>query len=336
MKAGIVGLPGSGKTTLFNALTSLHRAGDGHVHLGTLKVADPRIATLAEIFLVRKVVPSEIVLYDLPGARIADLGGDALKTLNECDAMCLVLRGFAALDGRAAEPLRELRECDAELARADLGIVDRRLDRLRKAHGGRSGGEFHELEMIRPHLDAGKPLRTMGMSEAERHALAPLGLLSGKPLLAVLNVGEDEAGKPLPDTLAAMAREHGAEALPMCAPLEAEIAELDSAEQPAFLESIGLSEPTRDRFVHAVHHLLDVVTFFTVGEDEVRAWTTHRGDKAPRAVAQINPAYEKAFSKIEVTHWVELMANREKSRPHLDGKEYVIRDGDVVRVRAGA
>lgn len=333
MKAGLVGLPGSGKTTLFNALTALHRVGDKQVHLGAIKVPDPRVETLAEIFLVRKVMHAEIILYDLPGARIADLGGDALKTLAEVDALCLVLRGFTGLDGVAADPLRELADSDHDLARADLGIVDRRLEKLRRAHGGRTGAEYHELERLRPHLEAGNPLRTLTMTEAERVALAPFGLLSLKPMLAVVNVAEDDAAKPLPPRLEAELRTHGAEAVAICAVLEGEIAELDPAEQPAFLESIGLTEPARDRFIHAAHHLLDLVTFFTVGDDEVRAWTTHRGDKAPRAVGRINPELEKGFSRVEVTHWVELTAARDKARPHLDGKEYVVRDGDVLRVR---
>jgi hypothetical protein len=332
MKAGLVGLPQSGKTTLFNALTALHRAG-AHAHLGAIKVPDPRVDALAAIFLVRKVIHAEIVFVDLPGAHVAGFGPDALKALADVDALCLVVRGFVGPDGAPAEPLRQLREFDHELVVADQVIVERRLDRLRKIHGGRTGGEYHELETIQQHLGADRPLRTLAISEAERQALAPFGLLSLKPMLVVVNVAEADAGKPLAADLEAEQRARGVEAIALCATLEAEIVELDPAEQPAFLESLGLSEPVRDRFIHATYHLLDLVTFFTLGEDEVRAWTLHRGDKAPRAAGRIDPELERGFNRIEVTHYDELIAARDKARSHLEGKEYVVRDGDLLRVR---
>ena len=332
MKAGLVGLPQSGKTTLFNALTALHRAG-AHPHLGAIKVPDARLEALAALFQVRKVTHAEIVFVDLPGARVSQLGGEALKTLADVDALCVVLRGFVGLDGSAPEPLRQLRDVDDDLVLADLAVVDRRLDRLRKTHGGRTGGEFHELETIRQHLGAGRPLRTLSISEAERQALAPFGLLSIKPMLVVVNVDEAGAGQPVPPEIEAEQRARGVETIALCAPLEAEIAELDPAEQPAFLESLGLTESVRDRFIHATYHLLDLLTFFTLGEDEIRAWTLHRGDKAPRAAGRLDPELERGFSRIEVTHYEELIAAREKARSHLEGKEYVVRDGDLLRVR---
>lgn len=330
MKAGLVGVPQSGKTTLFNALTALHRAG-AHAHLGALKVPDPRLETLAARYLVRKVMHAEIIFVDPPGAGAR--GGEALKALGEMDALCLVLRGFTGADGSRPDALRQLRELDGELVAADLATVERRLDQLRKTHGGRSAGEYHELETIKQHLVAGRPLRSLSMSEAERQALAPFRLLSQKPMLIVVNVDEAVAGKPAPDEIAAEQAVHGAESLALCATLEAEIAELDPAEQPAFLTSLGLSAPVRERFIQATYHLLDLLTFFTVGEDEVRAWTLHRGDKAPRAAGRIDPELERGFSRIEVTHFEELGAARDKARSHLEGKEYVVRDGDVLRVR---
>jgi ribosome-binding ATPase YchF (GTP1/OBG family) len=230
--------------------------------------------------------------------------------------------------------VRQLRDFDHDLVLFDLGIVERRLDRLRKSHGGRTGGEFHELEALKQHLAGDRPLRMLSQSDAERRALAPFGLLSGKPLLVVLNVAEAEVGKPVPADLEGEQRAHGVEGIALCATLEGEIAELDAAEQPAFLESLGLAEPVRDRFIHAAYHLLDLNTFFTVGEDEVRAWTVHRGDKAPRAAGTIDPELERVFGRIEVTHYDELMAAGDKARSHLEGKDYVIRDGDLLRVRA--
>ncbi len=332
MKAGLVGWPGSGKTTLFNALTALHRSSDAHVHLGVMKVPDARVESLASIFLVRKVGHAEIVLVDLPGAHRGGPSAEALKALEDVDALCLVLRGFAGGDG-AADPVKDLRDFEAELVAADLGVVEHRLDRLRKAHGGRTGGEYHELERLERHLREGRPLRVLALTDAERQALVHLELLSLKPLLVVLNAAEGEAGKPVPEALEAEQSAHGAEALALCATLEGEIAELPAAEQPAFLESLGLTESARDRFIHAVYHLLDLVTFFTLGEDEVRAWCLHRGDKAPRAAGKIHPEMEKTLNKIGVTHYEELVAAREKARTHLEGKEYVVRDGDLLRLR---
>lgn len=333
MKAGLVGAPGSGKTTLFNALTALHRAGDARVHLGALKVPDPRVEALASLFQVRKATHAEIVLLDPPGAPSGGLGADLRKALVDAEALCLVLRGFPALDGLSVEPLQELHAFDGELVRSDLEAVDHRLDRLRKAHGGRSGGEFHELETLHRELAAGRPLRAVPLSAAERQALAHLDLLSLKPLLIVVNAAEADAGKPVPEPIAAAQETHGAEALALCATLEGEIAELEPAEQPAFLESLGLSESARDRFIHAVYHLLDLITFFTLGADEVRAFTLRRGDKAPSAAGRISPELERTFARLEVTHHADLVSARDKARPHLEGKEYVVRDGDLLRVR---
>jgi ribosome-binding ATPase YchF (GTP1/OBG family) len=334
MKAGLVGAPLSGKTTLFNALTALHRAGDAHVHRGAIKVPDPRVEALAKQLLVRKATHAEIIFVDLPGARGRDLGGEAIKALADVDALCLVLRGFAGPDGSPAEPLRELREFDADLVAHDLDVVEKRLDRLRKVHGGRTGSEYLELGNLEKHLQAGRPLRTMSLSDAERHTLAELELISLKPMLIVVNVAEPDAGKPLPAEIEAEQHAFGAEAIALCASLEAEIAELDPAEQPAFLESLGLAAPARDRFIRAAYHLLDLITFFTVGEDEVRARTLHRGDKAPRAAGQIDPELERRISRVEVTHYDELVSSaRDKARAHLEGKEYVVRDGDLLKVR---
>ncbi len=340
MKAGLVGFPLSGKTTLFNAITTLHRAGDAHMHLGAIKVPDKRIDQLAALYKPKKVTYAEMRFVDLPGPRGKGMDAESLRALSDVDALCLVVRGFPALDGTPAEPLRELRDFDAELLLADLAIVERRLDRLRKEHAGKTSSEFHELSNLHAHLDAGKSLRTMQWTEAEQHEMAHFGFLSRRPLLVVLNVAEADAARPLPPELEAEVRARGGEGLALSAEVEAEIAELDPTEQPAFLESIGLREPARDRFIRAAYHLLELISFFTVGEDEVRAWTLHRGDKAPRAAGKIHSDLERGFIRVEVVHYDDFMSvggdakARERGRMRLEGKEYVVRDGDILNSRS--
>ena len=340
MKAGLVGFPLSGKTTLFNAITALHKSGDSHVHLGAIKVPDPRVDQLAAIYKPRKVTYAEIRFADLPGPRGKAMEGESLRALSDVDALCLVLRGFVAPDGTAPAPVRELRDFDAELVLADLGVVERRLDRLRKEHAGRTGSEFHELSNLQKHLESGHPLRTMKWTEAEQREMAHFGFLSRRPMLVVLNVAESDAARPLPPELETEVRARGAEGLVLSAAVEAEIADLDPAEQPAFLESIGLREAARDRFIRAAYHLLELASFFTVGEDEVRAWTIHRGDRAPRAAGKIHSDFERGFIRAEVIHYEEFMAAgseakaRVRGKMRLEGKEYVVRDGDILHVRA--
>src|SRR5438128_700667 len=239
MKAGLVGLPLTGKTTLFNAITTLHKAGDAHVHLGAIKVPDRRVDQLAALYKPRKVTYAEVRFVDLPGPRGKGMDGESLRALADVDALCLVVRGFERA-GESPEPLRELRDFAAEVMLADLGTVEKRMDRLRKEHDGKAGSEFHELGNLREHLEAGKPLRTMQWTEAEQHELAHFGFLSRRPMLVVLNVGEQDAARPLPPELEAEVRGHGAEGLALSAAVESEIADLDPSEQPDFLESIGL------------------------------------------------------------------------------------------------
>ena len=337
MKAGLVGFPLSGKTTLFNAITALHKSGDAHVHLGAIKVPDRRIDQLAAIYKPRKVTYAEIRFVDVPGPRSKTMDSESLRALSDVDALCLVLRRFGGTD---ADSVRELRDFDAELVLADLGVVERRMDRLRKEHAGRTGSEYHELNNLKTHLESDQPLRTMRWTDAEQHEMAHFGFLSRRPMLVVLNVGETEAARPLPPELETEVRARGAEGLALSAAVEAEIAELDAGEQPAFLESIGLREPARERFIRAAYHLLELASFFTVGEDEVRAWTIHRGDRAPRAAGKIHSDLERGFIRAEVIHYEEFMAAgseakaRASGKMRLEGKEYVVRDGDILHVRA--
>ncbi len=340
MKAGLVGFPHSGKTTLFTAITALHKAGGSQVHLGAIKVPDRRVDQLAALYKPRKVTYAEMRFTDLPGPRGKGLEGEALRALADVDALCLVLRGFPGADGSPADPLRELRDFEAELVLADLAVVERRIDRLRKEHAGKTSGEFHELSSLVSHLESGNPLRTLHWSEAEQREMAHFAFLSRRPMLVLLNVAEADAAKPFPPELEAEVRARGAEGLALSAAVEADIAALDPAEQPEFLASVGLTEPARERFIRASYHLLDLVSFFTVGEDEVRAWTIHRGDKAPRAAGRIHSDLERGFIRAEVAHYDDFMAAtgdvkaRERAKMRLEGKEYVVKDGDILHVRA--
>jgi GTP-binding protein YchF len=277
---------------------------------------------------------------DVPGpaGKGRGLDADALKALAEVDAFCLVVRGFPAADGTPADPGRELADFDAELLLHDQEIVEKRLDRLRKEqHKGT--GEYHELERLHAQLDQGLPLRTMAWSDAEEKELAHFGFLSRRPLLAVVNAAEEAAAAPPPPAVVEAARRRGVEVISLCAAVEAEIAQLDPAEQPDFLASLGLVEPARARFIRAAYGLLDLVSFFTVGEDEVRAWPIRRGDRAPRAAGRIHSDLERGFIRAEVVHYDDLLAlgseskARTEGKLRLEGKEYVVKDGDVLNIR---
>jgi len=343
MKAGLVGYARSGKTTLFNALTGLHKGGPGgrgQVNLGAIKVPDPRIDALSALYKPRKTTYAEVRFVDVPGpaGKGSGLDAEALKALAEVEAFCLVVRGFPAAEGTPADPERELRDFDAEILLHDQEIVEKRMDRLRKEqHKGT--GEYHELERLHVQLDQGLPLRTMAWSDAEEKELAHFGFLSRRPLLAVVNAAEEAAAAPPPPGVVEAARQRGAEVLSLCASVEAEIAELDPAEQPAFLESLGLVEPARARFIRAAYALLDLVSFFTVGEDEVRAWTIRRGDRAPRAAGRIHTDLERGFIRAEVFHYDDLVTlgsesrARQEGKLRLEGKEYVVKDGDILNIR---
>ncbi len=337
MRAGLAGYSRSGKTTLFNALTGLRRGPEAKLHLGAIKVPDPRLDRLSAIFKPRKTTPAEVLIADLPGPRSkgASLEPDALQALREVDALCLVLRAFEP-DG---DPVRDLRDYDAELIVSDLAAAEKRLHRLKQERS--AGGELLELQPVVQHLESGAPLRTVAMSEAEEHAIAHFGFLSRKPLLVVDNVAEPEAARPVPPALASAASALGAQAIALSVEVESEIAELPPEEQPDYLASLGLRETARAVFLRAVYALLHQISFFTVGEDEVRAWTIRRGDKAARAAGRIHSDLEKSFVRAEVMHYDDFIAAgsehraRETGKLRLEGKDYAVQDGDILQVRAG-
>jgi GTP-binding protein YchF len=343
MKAGLVGYAQSGKTTLFDALTGQHKHGAGgraQVNLGAIKVPDPRIDALSAIFRPKLTTYAEMQFVDVPGPakKGSGLDAEALRALAEVDAFCLVVRGFPGFDGEPGDPERELRCFDAELVLHDLGLVEKRLERLAREHK-QGSAEHHELERLHAHLDSGQPLRVMPWSDAEDRELAHFSFLSRRPLLVVVNVAEDLAAAPAASGVLAAAEERGCEVLSLCATIEAEIADLPSSDQPEFLASLGLIEPARARFIRAAYHLLDLISFFTVGEDEVRAWPIRRGDRAPRAAGRIHSDLERGFIRAEVTHYQDFITvgsdakARQEGKLRLEGKEYVVHDGDIMNIR---
>ncbi len=344
MKAGLVGYAQSGKTTLFDALTGQHKHGAAAraVNLGAIKVPDARIDALSAIFKPKLTTYAEMQFVDVPGGarKGSGLDAEALRALAEVDAFCLVVRGFPGFDGSPGDPERELRDFDAEVVLHDLGLVEKRLERLAREHK-QGSAEHHELERLHQHLDPGQPLRTARWSDAEEKELAHFQFLSRRPMLVVVNVPEDQAAAPPPPGVLAAAKERGCEVLSLCATIEAEIADLPPSDQPEFLGSLGLTEPVRARFIRAAYHLLELISFFTVGEDEVRAWPIHRGAKAPRAAGRIHSDLERGFIRAEVMHYQDFMAvgseakARQEGKLRLEGKEYVVLDGDIMNIRSG-
>jgi len=344
MKIGLVGFPQSGKTTVFNALTGLAAdtgasAARGKTNLGTVKVPDPRVDALAEIFHPKKKVYAEIVFSDV-GAAAGGEGLDrtVLNAMREVDALCQVVRAFD--DGTSPTPpapLREIRDLEAEMILADLELVERRLERLKKEKG--KPREEASLEKVKSHLDSGSPLRSMHLSDEDSALFSGYRFLSQKPLLLVLNVDEGALAAPPPADIAAYATERGLGLMSLSAKVEQDIAQMSPAEQKEFVAALGVSEPARGRFIRAAFALLDLISFITAGEDECRAWPIRRGTVAQRAAGKVHSDIERGFIRAEVIRVEDLLALksegkcREAGKLRLEGKEYVVHDGDVINYR---
>ncbi|MEI7892166.1 MAG: DUF933 domain-containing protein [Myxococcales bacterium] len=344
MKAGLVGYAQTGKTTLFNALTGLTAqtgaAGRGSkANLGVIRVPDARIDKLSSIFKPRKTIYAEVHFVDVPGPRAKGSGLDAatIQALQGVDALAVVLRGFPSEDGTAADPIRELADFDTELLLNDQIVIERRLERMKKEKGRER--EQAALEKCFAELGAERALRGFSLPADEERELASYSFLSRRPLLAVVNVPEADAASAVAEPLAKAAAARGVEIVSICASIEAEIARLPTAEQADFLASMGIAEPAAARFIRGAYKLLDYVSFFTVGEDEVRAWTIRRGDKAPRAAGRVHSDIERGFIRAEVMPcdvFVEVGTEakmRDLGKLRVEGKDYVVHDGDIVNFR---
>jgi len=340
MKIGLVGYPGSGKSTVFGALTGIEVEtgyGAGKANLGVVKVPDARVDALAALYSPKKTTYAEITFSDLGGGKGEGLDRSVLNAMRNVDALCQVLRAFPDAAGEPGDPLAELTGLETETLLADLEVVEQRVARLAKDRS--NPRELELLERVQRALENEQPLRAQELSEEEAKALSGYALLTGKPLLLVLNVAEDAVAEPAPEAVANAAAERGLGLVVLSAAVEMDIAQLDAGEQGEFLASLGLEEPASHRFVRAAFDLIDLISMLTAGPDECRAWPVPRGTPAPRAAGKIHSDIERGFIRAEVIRCEDLLRHgseakcKEAGALRVEGKDYVVQDGDVVHFR---
>ncbi len=351
-------MPNVGKSTLFNALTRAEIPAENYPFctidpsVGVVPVPDARLDVLASIVHPQKIVPTTVEFVDIAGlvagaSKGEGLGNQFLANIRETDAIAHVVRCFdddnvVHVAGKI-DPIADIEVINTELALADLETAERgvqRAERAAKTNDKEAVRWLESTRRIRAHLDAGKPVRSMSLDDFERTRLKELSLLTAKPVMYVANVVEGGFdGNALLDAVAKLAKAEGAEVVPICARIEAEISQLEEADRAEFLKDLGLDEPGLSRVIRAGYKLLGLQTFFTAGEKEVRAWTVRAGATAPQSAGVIHTDFEKGFIRAETIAYDDYIAfkgengARDAGRLRLEGKEYFVREGDVMHFR---
>ena len=355
LKCGIVGLPNVGKSTLFNALTKAGVAAENYPFctidpsVGIVEVPDKRMDQLSAIVKPQRVVPAVTEFVDIAGlvagaSKGEGLGNKFLANIRETDAVLHVVRCFANDNvihvAGGVDPIRDIEVIDTELALADMAVVEKALARYRKpASAGDKDAKIlvAVLEKCFAQLDKAKPIRALDLSKEEWASIKTFCLITAKPVLYAANVAEDGfENNPYLDAVREHAKGENAEVVAVCASIEAEIADLDDEEKQLFLADLGLEEPGLDRLVHTGYHLLGLQTYFTAGVKEVRAWTIHQGDTAPQAAGVIHTDFERGFIRAQTISFDDFITYggeqgaKEAGKMRAEGKDYVVKDGDVL------